>query len=442
MTALPSPSPLARGVRVAVAAAVVAVAVAGASPVASADQVRDDQWHLDFLDAAEAHQISRGAGVTVAVVDTGVDAEHPDLSGNVVPGADFIEDSDGRLDADSHGTGMAALIAGHGHGSGDGVLGIAPAAEILPVRVSGSTGFSYATRTAKGIRWAVDNGAKVINVSQGNPAPEPELQQAVRYAQERDAIVVASAGNPHQGDSSVGYPARYEGVLAASGVNRSGRFASRYSVQGPRVTLSAPGVEIVSAGTDGQYRIGTGTSGAAGIVSGVVALVWAEHPDLGPANVINRLLKTADDQGPQGRDEMYGFGVVDPVEALTAEVEPVETGESAPSATESPAAGADNREDGAAGGPGALLVGGIVAGLALLAAIPVVLVLLVWSRRTSAPAVGYGPPPGAGPYGPPASGPGPPPGPPGAPPPGPPPPGPPPPGSQPPGPPPSLPRRS
>lgn len=381
-------------------AAVVAAALA---PVASADQVREDQWHLDFLDVADAHQTSRGAGVTVAVVDSGVDAEHPDLSGNVVPGADFIEDGDGRVDADGHGTGMAALIAGHGHGSGDGVLGIAPGAEILPVRVSGPTGFSYATRTANGIRWAVDNGAEVINVSRGGSAPEPELQQAVRYAQDRNAIVVSAAGNPHQGVSSVGYPARYEGVLAASGVNRSGRFASQYSVQGPRVTLSAPGVEIVSAGTDGQYRIGAGTSGAAAIVSGVAALVWAEHPDLGAADVINRLLRTADDQGPQGRDEMYGFGVVDPVEALTADVPPVETGESAPSATGSPAAGADDREDGDAVGVSPLLVGGIVAGVAVLAVIVVALVLLVRSRRTSAPAVGYGPPSGVGPpgYGPP-----------------------------------------
>lgn len=366
-------SPLVSAGRLAAAIVLAVVALVGVAPVAAADEIRDDQWWLDFLNVSQVHQVTRGEGVTVAVVDTGVNARHPDLSGSVLPGEDFIGDSDGRVDHDGHGTGMASLIAGHGHGSGDGILGIAPGVEILPVRVTG-----HSSEVAQGIRWAAEHGASVVNVSWGDAGEDPALRQAVSYAQQQGAVVVAAAGNPHQGDTSIIYPAAYPGVVAVSGVGRSGDFAVDTSVQGSGMVLAAPGVDMVTASTGSEYAIGSGTSDSTALVSGVAALVWAAHPDLDAVNVINRLVQTADDRGPQGRDQQYGYGVVDPVAALTADV-PLVQGGGASSA--SPGGGAAPRDGAGSGGTGRLLVG-LLAGAVVLLVLAVV-GLVMWSRSRS-----------------------------------------------------------
>ncbi len=302
------------------------VAVAGALLPAvlvapgRADDVRDQQWHLTMLHIAESHRLSTGSDITVSVVDTGVDARHIDLVGNVRPGTDLADSGgDGRTDRDGHGTAMASLIAGHGHGPDGGALGIAPQSQILPVRQRAMDGLDRG-ETADGIRWAADHDADVISLSL-HAADTPDLRAAVDYALGRDVVVVAAVGLPG-GLGRVAAPANIPGVVAVAGVDQAGAVVA--SASGPEVVIAAPGKDIARATTGGGYALGTGTSDATAIVSGVVALIRAKFPDLDAANVINRLIRTADDKGLPGRDERYGFGIVNPVRALTADLPPID----------------------------------------------------------------------------------------------------------------------
>ncbi|MEV6524222.1 S8 family serine peptidase [Longispora sp. NPDC051575] len=302
------------------AAGVVLVAAPG---VAHADTVRGLSWHLDSLKIGQAHAISQGEGVVVAVIDSGVDAGHPDLQGQVLPGFGIGGDAaaDGRADVVGHGTRMAGLIVGKGGGD-QHVLGVAPRAKILPV----SLGSSYpGGEIADAIRGAVDRGASVINVSLGGgtAAATSEETAAVAYAISKDVVVVAAAGNLEQGARAVASPARIPGVVAVAASSQDGSAWSG-SVQGAELAVAAPGVRIVS--TDPQtvtrsgYAVSDGTSGAAAIVSGEAALIRSKFKQLSAANVINRIIRTAKDAGNPGRDDLYGFGVIDPVAALTADV--------------------------------------------------------------------------------------------------------------------------
>jgi type VII secretion-associated serine protease mycosin len=293
------------------------------SGVAQADAVRAAQWHLGHLDIATAHQLSRGAGVTVAVIDSGVDGTHPDLRRNTLPGVDLINpDNDDAWTPEVHGTGVAAVIAGHGHGPGDsdGVLGIAPAATILPLRVSTDDDDEPTSHLiADAIEQAVADGATVINISLSTGRAEVD-ERAVAAARRNDVVVVAAAGNRPDADT-VTFPAAHPGVLAIGATDEAGAHAD-FSVTGPEITLAAPGDDIVTAGLDHGYVRASGTSVAAPIVAGAAALVRARFPELSADEVIHRLVSTATDAGEPGRDELFGHGVVDVVAALTADVPP------------------------------------------------------------------------------------------------------------------------
>nr|WP_240947633.1 S8 family serine peptidase [Planosporangium mesophilum] len=307
------------------------------STPAHADAVRDAQWHLGFLRIAEAHKYSEGEGIVVGLVDTGIDANHPDLAGNVLPGIDLVDPGgDGRRDEGRHGTSMAALIAGHGHAGGAGVLGIAPKAKLLPAR-SGRVAINFLGRESEGIQWVTQHGAKVISFSIGGPANR-RLQQAVEQAQAADVVIVAAVGNVPEVKEVV-YPAAYPGVIAVAGVDQAGNHAA-VSVTGPEVVLSAPAVDVETAGLNGTYGKGTGTSEATAIVAGVVALVRAKYPQLSAPEVVHRLTATAIDKGPPGRDSEYGFGIVDPVAALTADVPPLKPSIAPVTAAPTPSANA------------------------------------------------------------------------------------------------------
>ncbi|WP_411106414.1 type VII secretion-associated serine protease mycosin [Streptomyces sp. cmx-4-9] len=316
----------------AAAALALAVLLAGAAaPPAAADTIRDRQWGLLALRAEEAWGTTRGDGVTVAVLDTGVDATHPDLAGQVLEGTDLIGSGAGRGDRAwaRHGTAMASIIAGHGHGPdrGQGVLGLAPQAKILPVRVileEGDPGRAAARENkggalAEGIRWAADHGADVINLSLGDDSDsahhEAGEDEAVQYALGKGVVVVASAGNGGETGDHTSYPAAYPGVIAVAAVDRSGRKAP-FSTRNWYATVSAPGVDVVIADPDRSYYEGWGTSAAAAFVSGAVALVKAAHPDLSPAQVKKLLEDTAADRPAGGRDDSRGHGLVDPAAAL------------------------------------------------------------------------------------------------------------------------------
>jgi type VII secretion-associated serine protease mycosin len=306
-----------------VAAAVlcaITVTTIPASP-AAADDIRESQWHLRFLNVAKAHEISKGEGVTVAVIDTGV-SPHPDLRGNLLVGKDVAGGGtgDGRQDHDSHGTGMAGLIAAHGGGRATGALGIAPKAKILPVRDRTPTSRGNSDNLAAGIEWAVSHGAQVINIS-SSAGPTSRLRNAVKSALDADVVVVAGAGN--RPAYAIGFPAYLDGVLTVGASDRTGELAD-ISVTGKQVALVAPGVDIYSTGSEGKYRKGTGTSPATAIVSGAAALVRSRYPQLSAKEVVHRLTATATDKGPPGRDEEYGYGVLNLVAALTADVPPLE----------------------------------------------------------------------------------------------------------------------
>ena len=374
----------ARGWRLlALIVAAVLLCVLGQPSAAFADTVRDMQWHLRFLDVAKAQQVSQGAGVLVGVVDAGVDATHPDLAGNVLPGTDVFVGSnggDGWTDTDGHGTRMAGLIAGHGHGPGnaDGILGIAPQAKILPARV-GTSGFGGLTDIPDGITWTADHGARVISISAGSSNHTHDLDRAINTALARDIVVVAGAGNVSQGDNAVIYPAAYPGVVAVGGVDQNGNH-SRDSVTGAQLVLSAPSVDITTAGLNHRYGRSSGTSDATAIVAGAAALVRAKFPNLSAAEVIHRLTATAIDKGPPGRDDQYGYGIVNLVGALTADVPPLSPSPSAshaPSAPNPPAA-APPASGSSTKWP---LIGAGIVLIVLLAAGGVILTL----RRPSAP---------------------------------------------------------
>ncbi|WP_228122455.1 S8 family serine peptidase [Saccharothrix syringae] len=287
-----------------------------------AQTIREQQWHLDALGVPAAHAITRGEGVVVAVVDSGVDATRPDLAGALLPGAGFGSASggDGTRDNDGHGTAMAALIGGRGVGGG--ALGVAPAARVLPVSVGADGERFTTTSVADGVTWAVDQGADVVNLSLTSVATlTPDLLRAVNHALDHDVVVVAGTGN--DGVEHVGAPANIKGVIAVSGTVR-GNAPWPHSNTGPETVLAAPAEDIVtaiplSASASGYAEV-DGTSAATALVSGAAALVRARYPDLDAGNVVNRLIATATDLEAPGRDGATGYGLVDPVAALTADV--------------------------------------------------------------------------------------------------------------------------
>ncbi|HET9383113.1 MAG TPA: type VII secretion-associated serine protease mycosin [Streptomyces sp.] len=326
------PGPLTRGTGLLAPLLAAALALVPAA-TAHADGIRAQQWALDAMHTAQAWRTTKGAGVTVAVLDTGVDSEHPDLRGNVLTGKDMVGFGAKRGDRPwaRHGTAMAGIVAGHGHGSGggSGVIGVAPEAKILPVRVileDGDPSRAKARKTrgnalADGIRWAADHGADVINLSLGDDSasahPEPAEDEAIQYALAKGVIVVASAGNGGEKGDHISYPAAYPGVIAVTAVDRYGTRAA-FSTRRWYATVSAPGVDVVIADPDGKYYEGWGTSAASAFVSGAAALVTAAHPGLTPAQVKDLLEDTARNAPVDGRDDSRGYGFVDPAAAIEA----------------------------------------------------------------------------------------------------------------------------
>ncbi|MFI2611422.1 type VII secretion-associated serine protease mycosin [Kitasatospora sp. NPDC018619] len=295
---------------------------AGAVPAALADQVRDQQWALKTFEAeTKVWPVSQGEGVTVAVIDSGVNSDHQDLTGQVLPGADFSgTTSDGRTDTDGHGTGMASLIAGHGHGTQAGVMGLAPKAKILPVKVRTSEGGQVPEQNdlAAAIRFAVDHGAKVVNMSIGGTFRfDSQARKAVAYAVSKDVVLVGGAGNSGA-DLSVNYPAAFPGVVAVGAADSNGKVWDN-SKSGPELTLLAPGVEIYRASAKSltSYAIGNGTSDSTAYVSATAALIRSKYPNLSAGQVINRIIKSAaPPSGGAVPNNEYGYGILSPAKAL------------------------------------------------------------------------------------------------------------------------------
>lgn len=272
-------------------------------------------WFTAWAIDNKVWPLTQGEGVTVAVVDSGVQADLPDFSGVVLPGTDTTGGGgDGRTDTDTaavpgHGTGMASLIAAQGPGTG--FLGIAPRAKILPIVGSSMDSVS------RGIRYAVDRGAKVINVSQGGAGNCGEsLQAAVDYAGQHDAIVVAASGDYGDSSNFALSPADCVGVLAVGAVDNHLKPWSGTERQ-PYVAIASPGVAVSAVLMDGRVHTSNGgTSGAAALTSGGIALLRSRFPDESRTDILKRVFASLRDAGPSGRDDQTGYGVFRPIYAL------------------------------------------------------------------------------------------------------------------------------
>lgn len=294
--------------------AVVVVMLVGVVPVAAQD-VPPANWQLDHLDAPAAWEVTRGEGVLIGVVDAVVDPDLPDMAGTVKEARPFTATSG---DASHHGTGVVSLMVGTG---ANAIRGLAPGARVVVAQrdQEAREGYDYNEM----MRWLVDQDADVINLSWGirDGYGDQQIRDGIAYALEHDVVVVASAGNVPI-DPGVTLPASYPGVIAVTATNPDDTFCA-CSVSGPETAIAAPGAQLRAADptfdNDIVYIEG-GTSASAALVSATAALVRSAHPGLDAANVVNRLLVTARDAGPAGRDDQFGFGIVDPVAAVTADV--------------------------------------------------------------------------------------------------------------------------
>jgi type VII secretion-associated serine protease mycosin len=384
-----------------------AVAVATAAlllvstPEAYADTTRDKQWALQAFKAEQrVWPLSTGKGATVAVIDSGVRADHVDLVGQVLEGANFATGGNGQRDVstDGHGTGVASLIAAHGHGPGntEGVVGLAPGAKILPLGVDGEAS-QGSQQIAEAIRYAVDNGASVINISLAGPGRSADEESAVAYAEAHNVILVAGAGN--DGIREENYPASFPGVISVGGTDQNADIWGG-SDYGPHLVLVAPATGIVSDdnGSETQYGIGDGTSYATAYVSAAAALVRARFPRLTAGQVINRLIRTAIDPraepGQTAPDPHYGYGILRPDAALNTVLPAGPAAGPLPQATDPLAATGTGTSTAVAasvrtaGGLGAGLVLGLAAAAFVLLVVAVALARLLGRRRRRSTAVG------------------------------------------------------
>ncbi|MFJ6076228.1 type VII secretion-associated serine protease mycosin [Streptomyces sp. NPDC093065] len=323
------------------------------------------------MHAEEMWKVSTGRGITVAVIDTGVDDSLPDLKGQVLKGKDYSDQSgDERTDQEGHGSGMAALIAGTGkHGSKSGAYGLAPGAKILPIRmpekIEGwdfSSGHNAARDFSKAIRFAADSDAKVINISMGQAASAakgsvttPELDAAVKYAVDKGKLIFASAGNEGDGANRPRFPASTPGVVAVGSINEKVK-RSAFSEWGPEIDVTAPGEDMVHAciGGTGVCRT-SGTSDATAIASASAALIWSKHPTWTNNQVLRVLLNTMKgNEEKWTHNESFGYGIVRPRAALQNPGDPGPADEYplpdlAAAASEPPSPGASASASGEAG---------------------------------------------------------------------------------------------
>ncbi|MEO8095055.1 MAG: S8 family serine peptidase, partial [Pseudolysinimonas sp.] len=297
------------------------------TPNQADDLVRSREYWLDDYGIRDAWATTQGKGITIAIIDTGIDSGVRELKGVVVGGADFSGHGahNGQKPVGSepqHATMVASLAAGRGAGAGSGVIGVAPKASLLSLSIGFGGGRDSDAEVADAVRWAVDHGADVINMSlTRNTLDWPESwDDAFLYAMQNDVVIVAAAGNRGSGTTEVGAPATMPGVLTVSGVDRNGSASFNASSQGITIGVAAPSEQLVGVVPGGGYVTWSGTSGATPIVAGIVALVRAAHPDLDAANVINRIIVTARDRGKSGPDFIYGYGLVDAEAAVTDDV--------------------------------------------------------------------------------------------------------------------------
>jgi subtilisin family serine protease len=270
------------------------------------------QYAIVKLHVLQAQQLTQGDGIRVAIIDSGIDAAHPELAGEIEASFDALGDG---IWADEHGTAVAGLIVAHIR-----LIGVSPGARILSVRsfsvsASGDSTTGTTFSIVKGLDWAMERHAQVINMSFAGPA-DPVTARTLAEAARAGIVLVAAAGNAGPGSPPL-FPADDPNVIAVAATDESDRLF-KFSTPGPHIAVAAPGVDMIVAAPNGRYNIMSGTSLAAPLVSGVVALMLGRNPTLDPKAVRNILMATARDLGPPGRDDLYGAGLVDASRAVEA----------------------------------------------------------------------------------------------------------------------------
>lgn len=271
-------------------------------PVKMASDVID--WGVSRIGADKIWDTATGVGVTVAVIDTGIEMTHPDLQGKVTKGYDFVNDKDSPEDDNGHGTHVSGIVIAARNNIG--TVGVSHGTSVMPVKVLNSAGSGYISDVAKGIYWATDNGAQVINLSLGAPVDTDILRKAVNYATSKGVLMVAAAGNDYGAPCQ--YPAAYSNVICVVATDSSNRLASFSNVGGE---LAAPGVSNYSTFLEGSYRYLSGTSMAAPHVAGSLAILRGICTDCKSSELITTLRETAIDLGAEGTDIIFGYGLVD-----------------------------------------------------------------------------------------------------------------------------------
>ncbi len=311
-------------------------AAAQAAPQQSPAQLaRADELPLwQQIGVPAAWRISRGKHVLVGVLDTGVNPDAPDLTGQVIVGPDFTRGADppGYHPPHLHGTYIASIIAGHGSGAGrrQGIVGVAPEARVLSVRVildDNEPGFAvyqdhsnFYDAVGDGIRYAVSRGVQVINMSLGTQVDSSNMRSAIAYAVSHGVVVVSSAGNSGHAGSALtpySYPASTPGVISVAALGPDVTRAY-FSNQNSAVVLAAPGVRVPGDGPHGSYILGSGTSPASALVAGVAALIRSRYPKLPPALVVQALVSSTSHRPAGGYSPAIGFGEVNAAAALAA----------------------------------------------------------------------------------------------------------------------------
>ncbi|HJV17183.1 MAG TPA: S8 family serine peptidase [Bacillales bacterium] len=272
-----------------------------------------DQWFHQVIHSAQAWDTTRGSSdVIVAVIDDGIDPEQPDLKDQLVDPYDMFYDTNEFISVGAHGTHVSGIIAAAADNN-DGGSGVAPGVKIMPINVFADDDSAYTSDIINGIYYAIDYGAKIINMSIGDYEESTALNDAIQEAYSKGVVIVAAAGNDHSFKKV--YPASYPNVISVTSTDDMDHISS-YANFGDSVDIAAPGEDILSTFPDDEYGYMSGTSMAAPIVSGVAALVWSEHPDFTNTQVVNYLMQSADDLGAYGKDSIYGAGRVNAAKAL------------------------------------------------------------------------------------------------------------------------------
>jgi thermitase len=301
--------------------------IARAQPTTPNDPYYGSQWGLSKINAPTAWDMATGSSaVVIAIVDTGIDLTHPDLicAGKLTTARwNFVAGNNTPNDDNGHGTHVAGIAAACGN-NGIGVAGVAWEARLMPVKVLDSSGSGYYSDVAAGIIYAVDNGARVVNLSLAGASSSTTLANAVQYAHGHGVLVVAAAGNCAQGGSQCGnlsnpimYPGAYPTVLAVAATDSGDNWGS-FSEHQPYVGVAAPGVSIYSTLRGGNYGTMTGTSMATPYVSGLAALLWSFAPSFTVDQIANTIESTADDLGAPGKDDYFGYGRINAGRTLSS----------------------------------------------------------------------------------------------------------------------------